>query len=109
MLVGSVFNADLSKEANFLKSMIRDFKHFFRYLIFQFQHMGLCTAIMRNTLFSKSDLRIWRMTDFFYRFLRFRLHIDARDLFDEMRCSAGGEYFEYRFEEGSHFFEIDDS
>ena len=103
------FHTDLRKEVDFSKSMIRDFKHFFRTPIFQFQHVGLCTAIMRIKLFSKSNLRIWRMTDFFYRFLRFRLRIDPRDLYEEMRCTRCEECFQYRIEEGSQFFEIDDS
>ena len=45
----------------------------------------------------------------FYKFSRFQLHIDPRDLFDEMGCTTGAECFQYRIEEGSQFFEIDDS
>ena len=45
---------------------------------------------------------------FIHRFLRFRLRIDPRDLFDDMRCTSDEECFQYRFEEGSRFFEIDD-
>ena len=40
---GECFHTNLRKEVNFSKSMIRDFKHFFRYLIFQFRHVGLCS------------------------------------------------------------------
>ena len=107
--VRSVVNTDLRKEVNFPKSMIRDFKHFLRYPIFQFQDLGLCTAITRIKLFSKSDLRISRMTHFFYRFLRFRLRIDPCDLFGDMICTTGEECFQCRIEEGSQFFEIDAS
>ena len=46
---------------------------------------------------------------FFYRFLRFPPSIVPRDLFDEMGCTTGEECFQYRIEEGSQFFEIDDS
>ena len=46
---------------------------------------------------------------FFCRFLIFRLRIDPGNLFDEMICTSDEECFQYRFEEGSQFFEIDDS
>ena len=46
---------------------------------------------------------------FFYRFLRFRLRIDLRDLLDDMICTSDEECFQYRFKEGSQFSEIDDS
>ena len=54
--VMSVFNTDLSKEVNFPKSMFRDFKLVFRTAIFQFQHVGLCSAITLIKLFRN---QIW--------------------------------------------------
>ena len=105
----SVFHTDLIKEVNFQKSMIRDFKHFFRTPIFQFQHVGLCTTITLIKLFFEIGSENLENDIFLNRFLRFRLRIDPRDLFEEMRCITRDECSKCRFEEGSQFSEIDDS
>ena len=45
----------------------------------------------------------------FYRFLIFRLRIDPRDLLEEIICPKDKECLPNRFDEGSQFFEINDS
>ena len=71
--------------------------------------MDLCTAIMRIKHFFEIGSENLENDRFIYRFLIFPPSIDPRDLFGDMRCTTGEECFQYRFEEGSQFFEIDDS
>ena len=84
MLVVSFFNADLRKEVNFSKSMIRDFKHFFQNSDIP---VPTCGSMYRNHVdqtFFEIGSEDLKNDTLFYRFLIFRLRIDPGDLLDDM-------------------------